>query len=327
MPRPILSLAFFFLAVFSWYALQGCKATSSVAPLAPTPTPTATSIPVTIYCGRQGNANGQFKQPAGIAISPSDYLYVCDDENYRIQEFGLDCNFIRTWGSLGSGDGQFYDDGYGSDGPVGVDCDANGNVFVADFLNSVQKFDSTGQFIKKIVRTDTQCLSVDRSTGHVFCACTTSVFHYDNDLNLVASWGVTGSADDQFHQINSIVVDSTNHWIYFGDMQGCRIKKFDTSGNFITCFGGSAAVTQVTSCATALTLDPSGNVYISDLADLRIDRYSPSGSHLMTWTFTNIGPVGLAIDSTGWLYISDVLGRIVKIMSNGGGLPKPDTGL
>src|SRR5205823_1205028 len=51
--------------------------------------------------------------------------------------------FLTTWGSAGSGDGQFA---Y----PGGVAVDGSGNVFVADTGNDrVQKFTNTGTFLTK----------------------------------------------------------------------------------------------------------------------------------------------------------------------------------
>ena len=49
--------------------------------------------------------------------------------------------FVTTWGSSGTGDGQF-------NAPLGVATDGNGNVYVADTNNNrIQKFTSTGTFL------------------------------------------------------------------------------------------------------------------------------------------------------------------------------------
>ena len=49
-------------------------------------------------------------------------------DNHRIQKFSSDGTFLATWGSYGSGNGQFY---Y----PGGVAVDGSGNVYVADTGN------------------------------------------------------------------------------------------------------------------------------------------------------------------------------------------------
>jgi DNA-binding beta-propeller fold protein YncE len=54
--------------------------------------------------------------------------------NDRIQKFTKDGKFIKSWGSTGSGDGQFK-------WPAGLTVDLSGNVYVADGGNDrIQKF-------------------------------------------------------------------------------------------------------------------------------------------------------------------------------------------
>ena len=59
--------------------------------------------------GSEGNGDGQFSNPGGIAVDPYEKgsVYVADSDNDRIQKFDSNGNFITKWGSYGSGDGQF----------------------------------------------------------------------------------------------------------------------------------------------------------------------------------------------------------------------------
>src|SRR5262249_31291473 len=51
--------------------------------------------------------------------------------------------FLTTWGSFGTGDGQFG-------GLGGVAVDGSGNVFVVDANNNrIQEFTNTGTFVRK----------------------------------------------------------------------------------------------------------------------------------------------------------------------------------
>jgi tripartite motif-containing protein 71 len=69
-----------------------------------------------------------------VATDGSGNVYVADSSNDRIQKFDASGAFLTTWGSLGSGNGQF-------NFPLGVATDGSGNVYVADSGNNrIQKF-------------------------------------------------------------------------------------------------------------------------------------------------------------------------------------------
>src|SRR5918996_2734082 len=58
-----------------------------------------------------------------------------------IKKFDSDGNFITSWGSEGTGDGQFLH-------AHGIAIDSSDNVYVSDDgRNIIQKFDSNGEFI------------------------------------------------------------------------------------------------------------------------------------------------------------------------------------
>ena len=82
--------------------------------------------------------------PRRITIGPDDSVYVVDSGHNRIVKFSPDGQVLASWGSEGSGDGQFK--GFSS---VAVDP-INNKVYVADSLNSrIQVFDSDGKFLTK----------------------------------------------------------------------------------------------------------------------------------------------------------------------------------
>ncbi|XP_006817473.1 tripartite motif-containing protein 2-like [Saccoglossus kowalevskii] len=93
--------------------------------------------------GSRGNLGGQFSCPYSIAFDSHGVAYVSDSYNHRIQVFSSDSRFLYTFGSIGKNDGQFY---Y----PRGVAIDNDRYVYVTDQENRLQKFDSTGRFIRRI---------------------------------------------------------------------------------------------------------------------------------------------------------------------------------
>jgi len=61
--------------------------------------------------------------------------------NQRIQKFQTDGTYAGSWGSAGSGPGQFQQ-------PLGIGIDEDGIVYVSDYNNSrVQMFDLGGAYI------------------------------------------------------------------------------------------------------------------------------------------------------------------------------------
>ena len=79
--------------------------------------------------GSKGSDEGQFLEPAGVAVDSSGNVYVSDFSNNRIQKFTSNGTFITKWGSPGSGEGQF-------NRPENVAVDSSGNVYVGDTGNN-----------------------------------------------------------------------------------------------------------------------------------------------------------------------------------------------
>lgn len=85
--------------------------------------------------GEAGNKPLQFKEPQGISVDPSGYLYIADTGNERIQKLNSEGQFITEIGGYGWEREQF-------DTPLDV-CAKNGlDVFVADFQNHrIERYD------------------------------------------------------------------------------------------------------------------------------------------------------------------------------------------
>jgi DNA-binding beta-propeller fold protein YncE len=88
-----------------------------------------------------GGEGSVFTDTAGIAVGPDGTLYMTNTNPYQIIVIHPGEPFFTTWGSTGSGAGQFT---Y----PTGISVDGNGNVYVADTGNNrIQKFTSQGVFL------------------------------------------------------------------------------------------------------------------------------------------------------------------------------------
>jgi sugar lactone lactonase YvrE len=262
--------------------------------------------------GTYGYAEGaatsaQFKRPYGVAVDSGGNVYVADYENNRIRK-------VDTAGNVSTlaGDGTYgYADGAGSSaqfrGPVGVAVDSGGNVYVADISNRrIRKIDTGG---------NVPTLAGDGTYG------------YAN--------GAASSA--QFRNPQGVAVDSTGN-VYVADSENQRIRKIDTSGNVTTLagtgtsgFANGNATTAQFAFPTGVAVDTVGNVYVADANNNRIRKVDTSGNvttlagngtsgfangTASTSQFRN--PRGLAVDSTGNLFVADTGGgRIRKIDTDG----------
>ena len=84
--------------------------------------------------GQSSDADG------AIAFAPDGSFYVADGGNNRIQQFDAQRRFVRSWGSFGTGEGQFTS-------PKGIATDGK-TVFVADDARGdMQTFDVTGKHL------------------------------------------------------------------------------------------------------------------------------------------------------------------------------------
>jgi DNA-binding beta-propeller fold protein YncE len=85
-----------------------------------------------------------FYGPRRIAIGPDHSIYVVDQGRARIVKFSPNGEVLTTWGTSGTGDGQFNDHT-----SVAVNL-KNNKVYVADPINKrIQVFDSNGKFLIK----------------------------------------------------------------------------------------------------------------------------------------------------------------------------------
>ena len=92
--------------------------------------------------GQEGKEGQPFRLPTDIALDSSGAMYVSDGyDNARIHKYTGDGEWIKSWGSPGSGKGEF-------DLPHCVRVDRHDRVLVADRSNNrIQFFDTEGNYL------------------------------------------------------------------------------------------------------------------------------------------------------------------------------------
>lgn len=84
--------------------------------------------------GKEGDRDGEFNFPQGLAVDDMGHLLVCDSENHRVQVFDLPGKFITKFGRRGTEIGNF-------ETPTSAAVLTDGRVVVSDWINCIQIFE------------------------------------------------------------------------------------------------------------------------------------------------------------------------------------------
>jgi len=292
----------------------------------------APSFNPTYGYARQWGSFGGPSGPNGLALDPSGNVYVADAQNYAVVKMTKNGTFVAIWGSYGPGRGQFRD-------PLGIAVDSNGNLFVTDSANNnVTKFSSTGTILGSWNGNGTsngllrapQGIAVNAS-GYVYIVDQGNqrVGIFRNNGAFVKYFGLgppgnftmpMGMAIDQN---GSVYVDDAN--TDFKDGFAGNITKFTMNGGFVLSWGG------VNSGGTlfepqGLSVDGSGNVYVADGLETRVQKFSGTSQKLLL-TVGSLGttpghfsnPMGVTVDNLGNIFVGDPINFNVQQFSSGTG--------
>jgi DNA-binding beta-propeller fold protein YncE len=168
---------------------------------------------------------GPFNRPTNIAVGPKGDFYVSDGYgNCRVHQFSPKGQLKRSWGTPGTGPGQFYL-------PHGIACAADGRVFVCDRESDrIQIFSPDGEYLSEWTDTQRPTHLVFDSKGRVYV--TELAWHpgdeskslgpikkfrqarmsvFDKDGQVLARWGTPEvTAPGSFAAPHGLALDSRN---------------------------------------------------------------------------------------------------------------------
>lgn len=167
-----------------------------------------------------------FYGPRRIAIGPDDSIYVVDQGRTRLVKFSPDGQVLSSWGSKGTGDGQFND-------PTSVAVDStSGKVYVADPINKrIQVFDPNGKFLTKWAVPEWgrpagfEDLAIDPKNGRLYASSATMNAVLIFDLNGTRIGTLAPKPPDRLEGPSALAL--VDRKLYVLNMQGNRLSVID----------------------------------------------------------------------------------------------------
>ncbi|NLE36855.1 MAG: 6-bladed beta-propeller [Pirellulaceae bacterium] len=194
--------------------------------------------------GEAGCDESHLNMPTDMAVTPQGEVFVADGYgNARIVHFDAKGQFVKAWGTLGTGPGEF-------NVPHAIVLDSEGTLYVADRNNArVQVFDQNGKFLnqwRNLIIPWGLWITVDNEIW--VCGCSPMPWlESDGDYlscppkdqilmrfsrcgKALQLWTAPKGKDNEekpgeLNWVHGIAVDSKGN-LYVADIMGKRVQKF-----------------------------------------------------------------------------------------------------
>ncbi len=253
-------------------------------------------------------ASAELSSPGSIAIDSSGNIYIADSGNHRVRKVsGGIINTIAGTGTAGNAGDKSAASSAQLNIPAGLAFDSSGNLYIADSAAHVVRQVSSSGTITTFAGTGNSSVSGDNGPAV--------------NAELMAP--------------NSVAVDTSGN-VYIAD-SGQSTTEFNgvirevlKSGTIITAVGGGATAGKVTH-PTWVAVDSTGALYIADPGLQRVVKWAAGTLTIVAGNggtgFSGDGgpatqaqlnnPAGVAVDSTGNVYIADANNSRIRKVSGG----------
>ena len=187
--------------------------------------------------GETGTEAGKLKGPFGVAIDSKGNLWVTDETNNRIEEFGPEGKYTSTFGKAGSEAGQMKE-------PKGIAIEqSTGDIWVAEAGNGrVQKFNPEGKSLLIVGKAGSETGDLKEPTavaldskGDIWVADTGNnrIEEFGPEGKYTLTFGKAGSEPGQLKEPKGIAIISKEgkEYVWVADTGNNRIQEFWPKAN------------------------------------------------------------------------------------------------
>jgi tripartite motif-containing protein 2/3 len=214
--------------------------------------------------GRKGSEEGEFSFPSGITFLPSGELVVADMHNHRIQVFGTEGEFKRSFGGNGFK-------------PCGIIANKDGNLAVTDCStgkSGIKVFTPHGELKQSLGEGQFEypfSIAIDSRDRYIVC---------DSATNRIIILKENGEFYGRFATKTKFAFYLTVNYkneILLSDWFNHCVKVFDTSGTLLRRIGSKGFQDGQLMIPLGLCPDKNGNVFILDCKCGRVSMFRSDG--------------------------------------------------
>ena len=266
-----------------------------------------------------------YREAAAVGVDSKDNVYVFSRGEHPIIVYDKDGNFLRSWGedlfrrahgiTMGPDDTVYCTD---DDDHTVRKCTLDGRVLLTLGVPGVPTPFMSGEPFNKCTH-----VALDPQSGDIYVSdgyCNAKVHKYSPDGKLLFSWGEPGTGPSEFNIVHNIATDKDG-WVYVADRENHRIQVFDRNGRYETQWNNMSR-------PCGLYIDPkeSQTVYVGEFGSAiflnadapnlgpRVSLMDTKGNTLARLgdapmseeSGRFIAPHGVAVDSTGSIYVAEV---------------------
>ncbi|HEX5307934.1 MAG TPA: SMP-30/gluconolactonase/LRE family protein [Solirubrobacteraceae bacterium] len=228
--------------------------------------------------------------------------------------------YKSSFGSPGSGNGQMSN-------PQGIAQDPEGNVYVVDTGNDrIDEYSSSGTFIKKFGGVGSSEGGLQKPEGIAIDGEGT-IWVVNTGANVIDGFNKEGKYLETIgiwlERPEALAYSPYNERLYVTDGGHDRVEWINPKRESeYGSFGSKGIGNGEFNAPDGIAIDSSGDVWVSDASDARVQKFSPTGEYISQ--FDGEGevwlsdPAGLAFDGEGDLLVEDAGDEGVEVFSSSG---------